>query len=157
MVGKVNLLQLIEEWCYGCYSCELACKQENQLPAGPRLLRIIKEGPEERGGRLWMGFKLAACRHCDEPECAQVCPEEAITKRADGIVILDHSKCSGCQACIEACPYQALEVNPDQGWVQKCNLCFERLDAGLQPACVHHCPTQALVVFAPGEGNQANR
>lgn len=147
MAGKKQLKLVLDEiWCYGCYTCEIACKQEHGLPAGPRLIRIEREGPKRINGRLQMEFKLATCRQCPEPDCVEACPEHAIAKREDGIVSIDAGKCNYCLICVDACPYGALQPNPDKQVVQKCELCSHRLAEGLQPACVSHCPIDALVV-----------
>jgi Fe-S-cluster-containing dehydrogenase component len=80
-------------------------------------------------------FRVRVCRHCEDPPCAEVCPADAIRKRDDGIVILDEKVCTGCRACLEACPYGAIGFDEAQGIARKCNLCYERIDKGLLPAC----------------------
>jgi Fe-S-cluster-containing dehydrogenase component len=67
-------------------------------------------------------------------------------RRPDGIVDFDKSVCIGCKACIAACPYDAIFINPDDHSAEKCNFCAHRIDVGLQPACVVVCPTQAIIV-----------
>lgn len=129
------LLEVEEEECWGCRACEVACKQEHRLPAGLRLIRVVEDGPRMTEGRPFFLYRLHLCRHCEQPSCLPTCPEGAISQRADGIVILDEKRCSGCRACLEACPYQAIVFDPEQGVARKCNLCHHRVDQGLLPAC----------------------
>ena len=118
---------------------------------------------------------LVMCNHCDNPPCVRVCPTQATWKRADdGIVTWDMHRCIGCRFCIAACPYGSrsfnwtdprpyiTEINPDfptrtKGVVEKCNFCLERLEQGLQPACVEACPSQALVFGDLEDPNSAVR
>jgi DMSO reductase iron-sulfur subunit len=127
--------------CYGCQTCEISCKSENKLPAGVRWRRVRKFTTDNpvTASNLSM-----ACNHCDHPQCVKVCPAGAYSKRPDGIVIQDHKKCIGCRMCIMACPYNAPVYDPEEGKTSKCNLCAERLDAGLPPRCVDACPGKAL-------------
>jgi Fe-S-cluster-containing dehydrogenase component len=133
-----------EEACWGCKTCEVACKQECNLPYGVRLISVMEDGPRIVDGNPFLVYRVNVCRHCDEPACAEVCPGGAITKRPDGIVVLDEKECSGCQACIDSCPYEALSFDQDRGTARKCNLCHHRVEKGLIPACadnvcLSHC------------------
>jgi len=74
-------------------------------------------------------------------------------KRPDGIVDFDKSICIGCKACMAACPYDAIFINPEDHSAEKCNFCAHRIDVGLEPACVVVCPTEALLV---GDMNDTN-
>ncbi len=121
--------------CWGCKTCEVACKQENQAADGVKLISVQENGPRMIDEKLDFVFYVNLCQHCDDPPCAEACPEEAISKRQDGIVIMDYDLCSGCQACIDACPYVAIAFDEDKGIAQKCNLCHHRVDQGLIPAC----------------------
>ena len=123
-----------EEACWGCRACEVACLQENELPEGVKLIQVSEDGPKSVGGKLNFLFRINVCQHCDDPPCAEVCPEDAIVKRSDGIVILDSKRCTGCGACADACPYGAISFSED-GTAYKCNLCHPRIDRGLLPAC----------------------
>jgi ferredoxin/formate-dependent nitrite reductase membrane component NrfD len=74
-------------------------------------------------------------------------------KRADGIVDFDKSICIGCKACMAACPYDAIFINPEDHSAEKCNFCAHRIDVGLEPACVVVCPTQAILVGDMNDGD----
>jgi len=130
--------------CVGCQACEVTCKQEFSLPVGPRWIRVDQHGPNRKGDGLEMTFVPVYCLHCDDPKCLAVCPEKAITQRADGIVLVDKAKCTGCKLCIEACPIQAPQFNPEEGVVGFCNYCAHRVDQGLQPACTLVCPARCM-------------
>lgn len=141
--------------CNGCYCCQIACKDEH---AGNDFTPYSKPQPDT--GQFWlkvneytcgtvpkvkMHYVPTLCNHCDEMACADVCPDEAIYKRTDGIVIIDPVKCSGCRLCLEACPYGAIYFNEELNIAQKCTGCAHLLDAGWEePRCVDVCPTQAL-------------
>ena len=131
--------------CLGCQACEIACKQEHDIPVGPRWMHVITIGPDEVGGKLRLSFNQMRCMHCGEPPCIEACPVDAITKRIDGIVLINQELCIGCKACIEACPFGAPQYNPEKNVVEQCNLCVHRVDKGLKPACVLTCPTGALL------------
>jgi Fe-S-cluster-containing hydrogenase components 1 len=85
-----------------------------------------------------------SCNHCENPICARACPVKAIWKRADGIVLLETSKCVGCGQCFKFCPYQAPQMNFFERKTYKCTMCADRVDQSLQPACATVCPTGAL-------------
>lgn len=128
-------LEIDHPLCWGCRTCEVACKQEMNAPDGVRLIRVLEDGPREVEGKLEFVFHVSLCRHCEVPPCAEACPEQAIHKREDGIVVLDQERCTGCKACIEECPYEAIAFDQDAGVATKCNLCHHRVDRGLLPAC----------------------
>lgn len=128
-------LNVEEEKCWGCKACEVACKQENCAPDGVRLISISEEGPFLVDGRWHFFFRANRCRHCQNPECLPACPADAISRRTDSVVVLDRDSCSGCRACISACPYDAITFDEATGVAAKCNLCHHRLDNGLLPAC----------------------
>ncbi|MGO8989348.1 MAG: 4Fe-4S dicluster domain-containing protein [bacterium] len=145
---KMKLLA-VKDLCIGCFACETACKQEHNLPVGPRWMKVIQVGPKEIGAKLFMDFIPTHCRHCENPPCMGACPVDAISKRSDGIVIFDEKLCISCNQCIEACPFGAPQYNPEKKVVQACTLCYERVDQGLLPSCVQNCPTQALIFGDP--------
>lgn len=132
------------EDCVGCYACEVACKQEHNLPAGPRWIRVFLVSPKEIEGKLQLRYVVTHCMHCSQPPCKDVCPVNAISKRDDGIVLVDEELCTGCKECIEACPLGVMQFNEDKGLAQKCDLCVERIDMGLKPACIAACPSHCI-------------
>jgi len=132
---KTYELIIDHESCWGCRTCEVACKQENRAPAGVKRIDVWADGPEIVDGKPHMMFRIRVCRHCEDPACATVCPVAAITQRPDGIVVLDSDECTGCRACLDACPYGAIAFDERQNVAVKCNLCHHRIDRGLLPAC----------------------
>jgi Fe-S-cluster-containing dehydrogenase component len=124
-----------EESCWGCKTCEVACKQEMKTRDGVKLIRVLEDSPHQTGDRLDFVFRVKRCRHCEVPPCAEACPEAAITKRDDGIVVLEYDRCTGCRSCIDECPYGAIDFDGAKGVARKCNLCHHRVDKGLLPAC----------------------
>lgn len=116
----------------GCHACEVACKMEHQLGVGPRLIRVIEQSPD---------FIPVYCHHCAKAPCIGVCPENAISRTAEGIVLIDDAKCIGCRECIQACPFGAMQFNEEKDVAIKCDMCSERTSQGLKPACVATCPT----------------
>jgi Fe-S-cluster-containing dehydrogenase component/formate-dependent nitrite reductase membrane component NrfD len=97
--------------------------------------------------------QVTRCNQCAHAPCVTACPTAAMFKRADGIVDFDKSICIGCKACMAACPYDAIFINPEDHSAEKCNFCAHRIDIGLEPACVVVCPTQAILV---GDMNDAD-
>jgi len=129
--------------CIGCCTCAMACKSYNKLNAD-MTWRQIYPLAEEIYPHRERAFLSLACNHCDNPICLGVCPVKAYEKREDGIVVHYQDRCIGCRNCIRSCPYGAPQYNPVEKRAEKCSLCYERLDAGLQPACVQGCLTHAL-------------
>ncbi len=93
-------------------------------------------------------FGVLRCNHCDNAPCVKICPTKALFVRDNGIVDLDGEKCIGCSSCMQACPYDAIYINPSRGVAEKCHYCAHRVERGLEPACVIVCPVQAIV---PGD------
>lgn len=140
--------------CIGCYACEVHCKSKNNLPVGPRFCRISQEGPELVSGLPKITFKFTTCYHCDDPQCMAVCPSGAMQKREkDGIVFVDQEVCIGCRACLEACPWGVPQWDEANEKAIKCDFCMDRIDAGLQPACVSKCTAHALT-WVEGEAGK---
>ncbi len=144
-----------EEACWGCRTCEVACKQEFHQPEGLVYIRVWEDGPHMHGPRPGFVYRVRICRHCEAPECAAACPEEAIEKRPDGIVLLDEERCSGCGACITACPFQAVSFDHRRQVACKCNMCHHRLEAGLPPACADNVCLAHCIHFGRPEAVQA--
>ncbi len=132
---KKYAVDVDHESCWGCMACEVACKQENRAPRGVKLISVLEEETGAMDGESRFVFHVRMCRHCDDPPCAEVCPEEAISGREDGVVVMDSDACSGCEACVDACPYDAIAFDEEKEIAQKCNLCHHRVDKGLVPAC----------------------
>lgn len=137
------------ERCLGCQTCRIACKAENDLQTGSGI-RVDTVGgahpntPKGKYPNLSMYYLPVPCMHCAEPACVDACSFEAIYQRDDGIVALKEENCTGCQACVDACPYGALTYDPERDVVRKCTLCQHRLDEGLEPFCVHCCEDEAI-------------
>ena len=132
------------EECVGCHACEIACKQEHELPVGPRLIKIYDTGPQRIEGRPQLRYKVAVCLQCTEPPCRDACPVGAISLRKDGITVINRALCDGCRKCIDSCPYGVLEFDAPNKLARKCDLCAERLDRGLNPACIATCPSHCI-------------
>ena len=144
-------LNIDHNLCWGCKTCEVACKQENRVADGVKLISVQEDGPTLIDGKLDFAFYVSVCRHCDDPACVETCPEEAIGQREDGLVIIDDHLCTGCQACIEACPYDAMTFDEDKTVAQKCHLCHHRVDRGLVPACADNiCPAHCINFLSSG-------
>ncbi|MFC1868925.1 4Fe-4S dicluster domain-containing protein [Thermodesulfobacteriota bacterium] len=139
------------ELCWGCKACEVACKQEFNTSWGVKLISVLEDGPKVVDGKLEFVYHVNTCRHCDDAPCVESCPEEAIEKREDGIVIMDYEACTGCQICLEACPYDAIVFDEEKGVAQKCNLCFHRVDQGLVPACADNVCLAHCIYFGGPE------
>ncbi len=133
-----------QDICIGCHACTVACKTEHQVPLGVNRtwVKYIETGTWPNTER---SFSVLRCNHCTNAPCVGICPTNALFKRADGIVDFDTDLCIGCKSCMQACPYDALYIDPNENTAQKCNYCAHRTDVGLQPACVVVCPEQAIV------------
>lgn len=146
-------LHIDEALCWGCKTCEVACKQEHKAPAGVKLINVTDEGPANVNGKLIFQYRVNRCRHCDDPPCRDACAVEALVKRQDGLVILDGESCVGCGACVPACPFEAISFDDHLSKALKCNLCHFRLDRGLIPACADNvCPAHCISLKIDGDG-----
>jgi Fe-S-cluster-containing dehydrogenase component len=136
---------LDQDSCIGCHACTTACKSENEVPLGVTrtYVKSVETGTFPQVRRA---FQVTRCNQCADAPCVAACPTRAMYRREDGIVDFDKNACIGCKACIAACPYDAIFINPEDNSAEKCNLCAHRLDIGLEPACVTVCPTQAIMV-----------
>lgn len=130
--------------CIGCNACTVACKTEHGVELGVfrTWVKYIEEGSFPDTRRF---FSVLRCNHCDDAPCVEVCPVTALYRREDGIVDFDPECCIGCKACLNACPYDALYIDPNSHSAAKCNFCAHRVDAGLKPSCEIVCPTQAII------------
>ncbi|HLJ37832.1 MAG TPA: 4Fe-4S dicluster domain-containing protein [Steroidobacteraceae bacterium] len=105
--------------------------------------RFANRYQEEKVEKAFFVPKL--CNHCTHPACVQVCPTGATFKTADGVVLIDHTYCIGCQYCVQACPYGARFFDVENRVTEKCTWCYHRITRGLLPACVEVCPVGARV------------
>jgi Fe-S-cluster-containing dehydrogenase component/formate-dependent nitrite reductase membrane component NrfD len=133
-----------QDRCIGCHACTVACKEEHQVPVGVfrTWVKHIEKGEFPHTSRH---FGVMRCNHCDDSPCTVICPTSALYRRADGIVDFDNRRCIGCKACMQACPYDALYIDPNSNTAAKCNFCAHRVEMSLEPACVIVCPTQAIL------------
>ena len=146
--------------CIGCKGCEIACKEWNELGIEPTenfgsfqshrdlsadtwlLMRFTEV---EVGGDVAWFIKKDACLHCAEPGCLFACPAPgAIVQYENGIVDFNQANCIGCQLCVSGCPFDIPRFNQETRKVYKCNMCIDRVEAGLEPACAKTCPTNAI-------------
>jgi Fe-S-cluster-containing dehydrogenase component/formate-dependent nitrite reductase membrane component NrfD len=130
--------------CIGCHACSTACKSENSVPLGVSRtwVKYVEAGQYPDTRRT---FQVTRCNHCANPPCVRICPTQAMYQRADGIVEFDNSICIGCKACMQACPYDAIYIDPDTHTAAKCHYCGHRVEVGLEPACVVVCPTHSII------------
>jgi tetrathionate reductase subunit B len=142
--------------CNGCYACQVVCKDEH---CGNDWTPYAKPQPET--GHFWlkmneyvrgnvpqvkMTYIPVMCQNCEAAPCKAACPiDGAIYTRDDGLVIIDPKKCTGCQNCVDACPYGAIYYNKQLEIAQKCTGCAHLIDRGwTMPRCADACPTGAL-------------
>lgn len=144
--------------CIGCRACEVACGEEHDLLVPDVLNDGALEEHRDTSDKQWMVvnkyeteqgdvFVKKQCMHCYQAACASACPTEAMNKTTKGPVIWDGDKCIGCRYCMTSCPFDIPKFEYDE-WnpkIQKCTMCFERLEAGQKPACVKACPTDTLM------------
>ena len=130
--------------CIGCHACTVACKSEHDIPVGVNRTHVkyIETGEYPKSNRE---FSVHRCNHCEDAPCTTICPTTALFTRDDGIVDFDDDRCIGCKSCMQACPYDALYINPDSGTAAKCNYCAHRIENSYEPACVIVCPVEAIV------------
>jgi len=130
--------------CISCHACESACSEKNNLSPhlAFRSVGYVEGGSYPAYHRMNISM---ACNHCDDPVCLKGCPTRAYTKFAEyGAVLQDPDICFGCGYCTWVCPYNAPQLDPVNGQVEKCNMCVDRLEVGLKPACASACLAGAL-------------
>jgi Fe-S-cluster-containing dehydrogenase component/formate-dependent nitrite reductase membrane component NrfD len=130
--------------CIGCHACTVACKQEHDLPIGVNRtwVKYVEKGEFPSTRRI---FSVQRCNHCADAPCVEICPVTALWQRKDGIVDFSGDRCIGCKACMQACPYDAIYIHPDDQTAAKCNYCAHRVEVGLAPPCVNVCPEHAII------------
>jgi formate dehydrogenase iron-sulfur subunit len=151
--------------CIGCKACEVACKEWNRLPATNggantlsgdsydntrrldgihwRHVAFVEQFPDDRREGRWL-MMSDVCKHCVRAPCLEVCPTGAILRTEFDSVIIQADACNGCRDCVAACPFGVIGMNPVADVAQKCTFCYDRLQAGLVPACAQACPTQSI-------------
>ena len=143
--------------CAGCKACMIACKDRNGMGVGIKWRRVYHYSgggwvPDAQNKDLMVPNNVfsysvsAACMHCENPMCVQVCPTTAMHKDENGVVSIDGDKCIGCRYCEWACPYGAPQFNEVAGTMSKCDMCQDLLAQGKNPACVDACVMRALKV-----------
>jgi len=130
--------------CTSCYACVVACKAHHpSLDETLYRRRVITLETGAYPAVRLMNLSLS-CLHCGTPACRAVCPTKAIYKRReDGLVLVDPNLCIGCKMCLMACPFGIPQYGRD-GKMQKCDLCLDRSEKGIGPACMNVCPARAL-------------
>jgi formate dehydrogenase iron-sulfur subunit len=151
--------------CIGCKACEVACKEWNQLPASEggantlsgnsydntrrldgthwRHVQFVEQFTPDRNDGRWL-LMSDVCKHCAQAGCLEVCPTGAIIRTEFDTVVIQSDVCNGCRDCLGACPFGVIGINPVSNTAQKCTLCYDRLQAGLEPACSKACPTDSI-------------
>ncbi|KAF0246328.1 MAG: 4Fe-4S [Planctomycetota bacterium] len=135
---------LDQDKCIGCHACTVACKEEHNVPLGVfrTYVKYVEKGKFPDTQRK---FAVIRCNQCDDAPCITICPTAALFRRSNGIVDFDKDACIGCKACMQACPYDALYIDPATQTAAKCNYCAHRVEKGMEPACVIVCPEQAII------------
>ena len=130
--------------CIGCHACTIACKSEHDVPLGVNRcwVKTVEKGTFPETQRF---FLPVLCNQCEEAPCMKICPTSALYQRHDGIVDLNGDACIGCRACMVACPYDQLFIDPNTRTAEKCNFCANRVENHLEPACVSVCPTECRI------------
>lgn len=158
--------------CTGCKGCQVACKQWNMLPSPMGLnenkftgsyqspmdlngnTRLIMTFDEKESGNKFQPLNFAigrrSCYHCTDAACVEICSSGALYHKENGVVAFDTDKCNGCTYCQSACPFDVPRFRKTDSRIDKCTLCFDRLEEGGVPACVKTCQPEALK-FGPRE------
>ncbi|MFB6086085.1 MAG: 4Fe-4S dicluster domain-containing protein [Halodesulfurarchaeum sp.] len=147
------------ERCIDCGGCEVACKEEWDIPHSGERIEVVTHNEAERGTYYTDGetHTPMQCYNCEEAPCIDVCPTDALHRDEDNLVQVDKDLCIGCSYCAWACPFGAPQYPTEEtttggsGIMDKCTTCEPRLEEGKNPACVNTCPTDALVFGTPSE------
>jgi len=141
--------------CVGCQTCSVVCAETNHLPE-PDLDAMFQQvrNTSEVQWTLVNRFEVDGqeifvkkqCMHCNQPACVAACVSKALYKTAEGPVIWRENKCLGCRFCMISCPYEIPKFEYDKAVpkIQKCIMCWDRVQNGDQPACAAECPEQAI-------------
>ncbi len=136
-----NCLVIDCDRCIGCRSCEVACKNENDIALGEYWNKVLEVGPTGSFPNIEQYYLPMQCQQCTDAPCVKVCPTGASYRNEDDVVLIDKAKCIGCKYCMMACPYGVRAWNTAEKCVEKCTLCLHR-DT---PKCVANCPGQARI------------
>ena len=142
--GEQYAFEVDLDSCSGCKACVVACNSLNGLDENEtwRDVGLLFGGSD---AEPLLQHVTAACHHCLDPACLNVCPVRAYEKDlVTGIVKHLDDQCIGCQYCVLACPYDVPKYNAARGIVRKCDMCSNRLAVGEAPACVQSCPNSAI-------------
>ncbi|MBK8025799.1 MAG: 4Fe-4S dicluster domain-containing protein [Chloroflexi bacterium] len=133
-------------YCIDCRSCMVACSVENKVPMDSTRIWIEETGITGTYPDLKSFTAPFHCMHCIDPSCVSACTVSALTRSEDGIVSYNQDICIGCRYCVYACPFGVPTYQWDEPLplVIKCDMCFQRLAEGQQPACAATCPTGAI-------------
>ncbi|MCP3936725.1 MAG: polysulfide reductase NrfD [Actinomycetia bacterium] len=145
---------LDSDGCIGCHACTVACKSEHDVPLGVNRtwLKYTETGEFPNTSRH---FTVLRCNHCEDAPCVKICPTSALNRADNGVVDFNNDRCIGCKGCMNACPYDAIYINPETDTANKCNFCNHRIEVGLEPACVVVCPTHSIKVIDFDDANNA--
>ncbi len=123
----------------------MACKSEHDVPLGVNRtwVKYIETGTFPDVARK---FNVMRCNQCDDAPCMTICPTSALFRSDNGVVDFQDDDCIGCKSCMNACPYDALYINPETNTAHKCNMCNHRLEQNLEPSCQVVCPTEAIII-----------
>ena len=143
-VTKLGFL-LDSDNCIGCHACTVACKSEHDVPLGVNRtwVKYIETGTFPDVARK---FNVMRCNQCEDAPCMAICPTSALFRSDNGVVDFQDDDCIGCKSCMNACPYDALYINPETNTAHKCNMCNHRLEQDLEPSCQIVCPTEAIII-----------
>jgi formate dehydrogenase iron-sulfur subunit len=116
---------------------------EQRVPAGPARGQAAATGDGAGSDMRWL-MSSDVCKHCTHAACLDVCPTGSLFRTEFGTVVVQEDICNGCGYCIPACPYGVIDQREGDGRAWKCTLCYDRLGAGMEPACAKACPTESI-------------